>query len=230
MLKQLLRANSERFHPVVPFDPKQDRLISVDLGAGNKQLTKEVTGDIGQFSNYFEELLGSNGALYAIGGYAEHRMVYANSNVFDATEKGLPRRFHIGVDIWGKALTPVHAVMEGRVHSFANNNRVGDYGATIILSHELRNSSFHSLYGHLSLDSLEGLYEGKAIAGCERIASLGTPKENGNWPPHLHFQIIENIGDWRGDYPGVCAIEEKDRWLANSPDPDLILQLNRFIV
>ena len=32
-----------------------------------------------------------------------------------------------------------------------------------------------------------------------------------------------------GDYPGVCANTDKAAWLANSPDPDWLLQLNRYV-
>jgi hypothetical protein len=29
----------------------------------------------------------------------------------------------------------------------------------------------------------------------------------------------------KSDYPGVCAYSEKDAYLANCPDPDLILNM-----
>jgi hypothetical protein len=35
--------------------------------------------------------------------------------------------------------------------------------------------------------------------------------------------------DWKGDYPGVCKFSEREKWLQNSPDPDLILQFNKYI-
>jgi hypothetical protein len=45
----------------------------------------------------------------------------------------------------------------------------------------------------------------------------------------LHFQIILDIADWKGDYPGVCKYSEREKWLKNSPDPDIILQLNKYL-
>ena len=36
---------------------------------------------------------------------------------------------------------------------------------------------------------------------------------NGNWPPHLHFQIILDLLDKKGDFPGVAAPSERDLWL-----------------
>lgn len=106
------------------------------------------------------------------------------------------------------------APLDGIVHSFAFNNRFGDYGATIILSHLLNGVSFYTLYGHLSLNSIKNIQEGDRIEKGDVFGEFGIPSENGSWPPHLHFQIISNIGEWKGDYPGVCKFsEKKNGWL-----------------
>ena len=120
------------------------------------------------------------------------------------------------------------APLDGVVHSFAFNNNESDYGATLILTHQLEGVWFHTLYGHLSLNSLKNLSEGATILAGEVIAEFGMRFENGNWPPHLHFQLIVDMLGWRGDYPGVCRYSERDRWLANCPDPDAILRLRRY--
>jgi murein DD-endopeptidase MepM/ murein hydrolase activator NlpD len=83
------------------------------------------------------------------------------------------------------------------------------------------------LYGHLSLNSIKNLYEGKNISKGEVIAEFGMRFENGNWPPHLHFQLIEDMQAWKGDYPGVCRFSERQQWLDNCPDPNLILQMEQ---
>ena len=49
---------------------------------------------------------------------------------------------------------PIHAALDGTIHSFQNNTALGDYGPTIILSHEIEGFKFHTLYGHLSEASL----------------------------------------------------------------------------
>ena len=118
--------------------------------------------------------------------------------------------------------------MYGTVHSFAFNDNYGDYGATIILKHELDGVVFHALYGHLALKDLDGLYEGKPVCGGDLIAHFGIPKENGQWPPHLHYQLIINMQNKVGDYPGVCKPSEREMYLANCPDADLILQMLQF--
>lgn len=209
---------------VVPYNSMADKLLLLDFTDTNKELTAEVVEDIDLFSAYVSQQLTEAGALYGIGGYDEHRTVYSRSKVFDpATPGEEPRRLHLGIDIWGKAGTAVFAPLEGIVHSFAFNDQYGDYGATIILYHACNEVSFHSLYGHVSLKDLEGLTEGKKVKAGELIAHFGEPKENGHWPPHLHFQLILDMEGRKGDYPGVCKFSEREKYLLNCPDPDMIL-------
>jgi murein DD-endopeptidase MepM/ murein hydrolase activator NlpD len=169
------------------------------------------------------------GATYGIGGYNEHRTIYSRSAVFDAAEASEPRRLHLGTDIWGPAGTPVYAPLKATVHSFAFNDAFGDYGATLIMQHEWNSFLFHTLYGHLSLPSIQNIREGQLIERGRQIGTFGAPHENGHWPPHLHFQIIIDMQGRKGDYPGVCRFSERERFLRNSPDPELILNLNHLI-
>jgi murein DD-endopeptidase MepM/ murein hydrolase activator NlpD len=115
-----------------------------------------------------------------------------------------PRSIHLGVDIWGPAGTPVFAPIGGVVYGFAFNDKFGDYGATIILQHQVDATTFYTLYGHLSLRDLGPLREGLFINRGQKFAHFGAREENGHWPPHLHFQVIYDIGLNVNDYPGVC--------------------------
>ena len=119
----------------------------------------------------------------------------------------------MGIDIWGAENTKIFAPLGGMVYGFAYNGEDGDYGATIILQHQLDMVSFYTLYGHLSLKDIAPLRKGMVITRGECFAHFGNVKENGNWPPHLHFQIIEDIGFHESDYPGVCRASEKEKYL-----------------
>jgi very-short-patch-repair endonuclease len=154
----------------------------------------------------------------------------ANSSPVGGSRMGASeaRRLHLGIDIWGAPYTKVMAPLDGIVHSFAFNNAFGDYGATVILTHHLDGLSFHSLYGHLSLNSLKNLHDGDVVRKGDVFAEFGIPFENGQWPPHLHFQLIMDLQGMKGDYPGVCKFSEREMYLANCPDPDLILGMISF--
>lgn len=224
-LYNVLFKYADSFARVVPFNKELDKLKHLDFTAANTDLIDDVISNTDLFGTYINKLL--KGFTYGIGGYDELRTVYTRSHVFDSKEE--PRRLHLGVDVWGLAGTEVQAPLGGIVHSFAFNDQYGDYGATIILQHQLDGYAFNTLYGHLCLDDLAGIREGLYISRGQAFAHFGEAHENGHWPPHLHFQIIENMYEKRGDYPGVCKVSEREQYLLNSPDADLILQLMQHI-
>ncbi|MGA9648409.1 peptidoglycan DD-metalloendopeptidase family protein [Pedobacter sp.] len=219
--EQIIKSNASLIKKVVDFDASIDKLLPLDFTVSNTELTDEILDHTDVFSAWVNQKLKTNNAIYGIGGYNEHRTIYSRSAHFDTAEE--PRRLHLGVDIWAPAETPVYNFFDATVHSFANNNNFGDYGATIILAYQIEGFKFNALYGHLSLASLNDLEEGKFIPAGKSFATLGVKEENGNWPPHLHFQIIEDMGGLKGDFPGVCKFSERDKYLANCPNPNLVL-------
>jgi murein DD-endopeptidase MepM/ murein hydrolase activator NlpD len=232
-----LAKNKQLFHKVVPFDPVKDKLLLMDFGASSHYRFADVINDTAQFSAYIQQILQQNQCRYGIGGYNEHRTIYTRSDIFNNDKSVVtagntavePRRLHLGIDIWGQAGTPVYVPVGGVIHSFAFNDNYGDYGVTIILQHQLDTIVFHTLYGHLSLKDLQGLKEGKFVSQGETIGHFGEPNENGQWPPHLHFQVIKDMRVMKGDYPGVCKFSEREQYLRNCPDPDIILQMMQHV-
>jgi len=238
-LENVLQKNQSSFRTVVDFNFGTEKLLRMDFTGANKELTPELIANTEVFSNYMDQKLFSANALYGIGGYGEDRILYKRSDHFksrgskvspfgEASEEAASRSIHLGIDIWGKAGTKVFVPIGGTVHSFAYNDNFGDYGATIILQHQLETIVFHTLYGHLSLADIANMQEGKYISRGELLAHFGEASENGNWPPHLHFQIIQDMRLNKGDYPGVCSISEKEKYLHNCPDPDLMLNMMKY--
>jgi murein DD-endopeptidase MepM/ murein hydrolase activator NlpD len=166
--------------------------------------------------------LHQSGYEVGYGGYGETRGAYAQSEHFQ--KEGRARSVHIGIDIFVPAGTSILAPLAGKVHSFQENNNHLDYGPTVILEHRYKDETWYSLYGHLSRSSLEGLSEGTPIGIGDKLATIGKGTENGGWVPHLHFQLMFDLEDWCGDYPGVCFPEERERYLANCPDPAIVLE------
>ncbi len=236
VLENVLLKNQPNFRSVVNFNTATEKIARLNLSKSNTELTEEIYSNTKSFSNYVDKKRTEQQAKFLIGGYAELRDMYKRSLLFDEEKKyGIekpvteePRRLHIGIDIWGEVKTPVFVPAGGTVHSFAFNNNFGDYGATIILEHQLETIVFYTLYGHLSLADIAQLQEGKYMGRGELLAHFGEPNENGNWPPHLHFQIISDIRLHKGDYPGVCSEKESIKFLHNCPDPDLILNMMKY--
>ena len=156
------------------------------------------------------------GAIAGVGGYLENRSVYKDTDLFQGDAE---RCIHIGIDVFMPAGTPVFAPLSGGVQSFANRQVAGDYGPVIILRHEIDGFEFHTLYGHLSEASLTGLTPGRPVASGEKIAEIGPRPVNGNWTPHLHFQLIRDMQGNEGDYPGVVRPRDLDFYRVNCPDP-----------
>jgi murein DD-endopeptidase MepM/ murein hydrolase activator NlpD len=255
-VENIIRKNQQGFAQVISFDPAIHKIATLDLTSSNKGLDAAIFGDTEIFSAYIDALRKKQHADYLIGGYDELRMIYGRSELFNTQKtvrsidgpvtvsdsKGSsktgegesvapetePRRLHIGTDIWGAVGTPVYAFMGGMVHSFAFNDSYGDYGATLVLAHQLDSVPFYTLYGHISLRDINYINEGDYVVRGQEIAHFGDKAENGQWPPHLHFQIIADMQLYEGDYPGVCKYSERKKYLDNCPDPDLILQLNQY--
>ena len=238
-LENVLLKNQSNFRSVVDFKAGADKLLQLDFTAANKELSTSLLADTNLFSHYINDKLSAAGARYGIGGYNEDRILYKRSNHFEMIGTKISsfgedaevacRSIHLGIDIWGPAGTKVFVPIGGTVHSFAYNDNFGDYGATIILQHQLETVVFHTLYGHLSLADLVNINEGKYISRGELLAHFGETKENGDWPPHLHFQVINDMRISKGDYPGVCTINEREKYLKNCPDADLVLNMMQYV-
>lgn len=170
---------------------------------------------------YIDAQVQNLGGAYGWGGYGEHRAFYDTSAYHTDAE---PRDRHIGIDLWAPAGTIVRAPIAGRIHSVAYNGQPRDYGGTVILEHRIPSHglTFYTLYGHLSRDAMNCVSTAQEITAGQAIGTLGTPAENGDWPPHLHFQVILEIGDYSGDFPGVVRASELDYWKMRCPNPRLL--------
>ena len=199
--------------------------IPLDLSIANTDLSKIDIKNPKIFEAYIENQLQKNNAKVAFGGYNEERNLYKSSMIFNDEEKE-ERNIHIGMDLWIKGGTPVLAALDGTVFGFDFNAGKGNYGPTIILEHTMANQTFYTLYGHLSLESIEDIEIGTVFKKGQTLATLGDSSVNGGYSPHLHFQIINNMEANFSDYPGVCSKKNLDFYLENCPDPNLLLKIH----
>lgn len=198
--------------------------IPLDLSTTNESLRTIKIDNTIDFEEFLENYLNKNNAKVAFGGYNEVRNLYKRSTIFNASSTE-ERNIHIGLDLWIKAGTPILAALDGFIHSYNNNVGLGNYGPTIILEHEIKGQKFYTLYGHLSVESINSIKVGTILKKGQQIATLGNAAVNGDYAPHLHFQIIKEITNHLGDYPGVCSKKDLKFYLENCPDPNLLLKI-----
>lgn len=221
-VKSFIQANAGTFAPVLGAPLGADTLTHIALDVASPL----VSGDPVQnaeplLSKRIFDAMRERGASVGFGGYGEARMVYAAAAFADPlAAPGERRTVHLGIDLFAPAGTPVHAPLDGVVYAARNNAAWLDYGPVIILEHATDDGvPFFTLYGHLSVDSLDGMVSGRRIAKGERIARFGTPDVNGGWTPHLHFQMMTDLLELGTDFPGVARPSQRDVWLSFCPDP-----------
>ncbi len=154
---------------------------------------------------------------WGVGKYNEKR-----KNMYVAPQYENRRNIHMGIDIWAPAGEPVFAPLDGKVAYTGNLSEKGNYGAVIVLKHIFDGQPLYALYGHLSLKSLEQVSPGESIDAGGIVGWLGNETENGNWPPHLHFQLSLKDPE-EADMPGVVSEDELEKALEIYPDPRKLL-------
>lgn len=224
MLADLLERHQHEFGPVLPVDLNAPDVARLDFTAANPLLQDADLRDTAAFEELVGRLLEAQQAHIGVGGYLENRVIYRRSPGLFGDPAVPARSLHLGVDVWLRAGTPVLAPLDAVVHSVQDNDNFGDYGPTVILQHQLEDTVFYTLYGHLSRRETLLLRPGMTIEKGDTFAEVGPAPENGDWPPHLHFQVIADMLGLTGDFPGVALPEEREKWAALCPAPNLILQ------
>lgn len=223
-----LETHAEDIGPVVEPDLREGASIVFDLTPGNSDFTEmEDPNDPVQWTDLMVRRMRVAGAQVGIGRYGEARRCYTTEAYRrPSSEVEEWRTVHLGMDLFLPPGSPVFAPLAGRIHSYRDNAQALDYGPTIILRHETEGAcEFFTLYGHLSPESLLALSEGMPIAKGAKLGTIGDSTVNGQWPPHVHVQLIVDLLDHPGNFPGVCAGRDRALWQSLCPDPNLILRI-----
>ncbi|WP_051907723.1 peptidoglycan DD-metalloendopeptidase family protein [Flavimarina sp. Hel_I_48] len=221
----LLKNLTQSFVPLLDARYNIESYCHLDLSINNKELSTVDVGCSAELGRYVNSKLLEQGSKIGYGGYNERRDIYSRSVYFNKDNSDNQRNIHLGIDLWCGAGTPVLAAYPGKVHSFKDNKNHGDYGPCIILQHEVKGVNFYTLYGHLSRKSLNTIKVGQQFSAGDIIAHLGESMENGDYAPHLHFQIIMDMENYSGDYPGVSSAQNVRHFLTNCPDPNLLIKI-----
>ncbi|MFH4966916.1 aminotransferase class III-fold pyridoxal phosphate-dependent enzyme [Gaetbulibacter sp. M240] len=181
--------------------------------------------DLDFFQYKIDTLQKENPEKIIVGGYLEPRPLYTSTSYDKIGNYGRESRtIHLGIDYWLPEQTPVNALFDGVVVIAKNDAGYKEYGGLIVLKHIEKGFEFYTLYGHLSIASVENLNIGDTIKAGSKIGALGNPEENGCWAPHLHFQIMLSLLEYTIDFPGVAYANQINIWKSICPDPNLLFK------
>jgi len=205
---------------------RKEEVLSLDLSVSGLFLgDREEAMDLELFQFKVDRLQAREPGKILAGGYLEPRAVYT-TEAYDRMGNGgkESRTIHLGIDFWVPVGTPVHALFDSEVVTAVNDEGDKEYGGLIILKHREDGLEFFTLYGHQSLESVAKRKAGDLIRKGEEISQVGNHPENGNWAPHLHFQLMFSLLDYVNDFPGVAYPSEAEVWKSLCPDPNLLFQ------
>lgn len=216
---------SIQFASIMPSFPAREEYVVHDMSAGAAPASNK--GPICLLRRLFRRRPTPHCFEYSVGKYDERRLDVYATELFANESYGIDgydglRNIHMGVDLGAEAGTPVHAPYDGIVHSFGYNEAKGDYGHVVVTQHQFDNVTAWFLYGHLSSKSVAFKRQGAPVKKGDEIAYVGAPHENGDWPPHLHFQV-GLVEPQTHDMPGVVSTKQHAQAKIDYPDPRLVI-------
>ncbi|WP_242205216.1 aminotransferase class III-fold pyridoxal phosphate-dependent enzyme [Aestuariivivens insulae] len=223
---QWAKSNTFKLSDLFPSIAKNE-VHPIDLSVSSKWIGhQEEFNDLELFEFKINTLQKTVPNKIIAGGYLEPRALYTASSYDKIGNNGRESRsIHLGVDFWLPKDTPVSALFDGEVVMAVNDAGDKEYGGLVVLKHTVDAFHFYTLYGHLSIESATQHNVGDHIKQGEIIANLGNHPDNGNWAPHLHFQILLSTLDYKTDFPGVAYFSQLDVWKSICPNPNLLFKL-----
>lgn len=216
---------ASQLKPIVAKDLENAHWL--DLGMDSLDLgNQSIVLDDARLQSQIEKTIQDSGKNVGVGKYNEVRPFYTSS-AFEVESNDGPawRTVHLGLDVFINAGESVFAPLKGTIFSVADNVGDRNYGPTLIIRHDiLPELTFYTLYGHLERATLSQWKAGDKVKAGAAIGKIGDLHENGGWSPHLHFQIILDMLEKEGDFPGVAAPKLNDVWKSICPDPWLLIK------
>ena len=221
-VEQWIAHRKEPFAPVILAAEAEATPIYFDFSVGSLEFGPTALAIPGVAET---AIWSRTGSAVGVGRWDEVRLAYTGDEYVSMS--GERRTVHMGVDLFRPAGSPVHAPLDGIVHSFCTHHERFDYGGCMVLEHRPRGGPvFWTLYGHLSHASIAEASQGRSVEQGEVFAHLGPFEENGGWVAHLHFQIITDMLDLEGTFPGVAAPTQRLTWRSLLPSPMHLLGLS----
>jgi 4-aminobutyrate aminotransferase-like enzyme/Ser/Thr protein kinase RdoA (MazF antagonist) len=225
-----LEKERDRIGPLTEPDIRNSSRVVLDLSVGSPDLPGDPANmGTEELTRLLSEKMKESGAAVGIGRYDEARLLYTGESPAPPADE-LPehRTVHLGLDIFLEAGSAVLAPLDGTVHSFGDGSDDAGGGPTVILEHATAGegaATFFTLYSNLSRDSLKNFSQGDRVRRGAVLGRVGISSENGNRPPHLHFQVVSDLMGRKGNFPHAARPGEREVWLGFCPDPNLVAGL-----
>ncbi|MCW1952798.1 MAG: aminotransferase class III-fold pyridoxal phosphate-dependent enzyme [Flavobacteriia bacterium] len=202
------------------------RVHHLDLSVSSLWVENEARfNDLDYFEFKIQQLQKKHPDAIIAGGYLEPRPLYTSEDYDLSSNSGpISRCVHLGVDFWLPAQTAVHSPFEAKVVMALNRKGEKEYGGFAVLEHDMAEGCFYTLYGHLDPASIQAHKVGDALHKGSLIGKLGTTENNGHWAPHLHFQILLDLLEYKEDFPGVQTRQTQEIWRDLCPDPNFLFK------
>lgn len=216
-LKQQLLTHRTQYKSILPDSLQRGPVLIADFKDSFwQQCRQEARAKINTWPK-IKEFLAQQHCVIAVGPYGEiRRHCYPHPLLRSKTDY-----IHLGTDLIVAPKTPVFAPLSGWVKEIKTLPHQ-DYGTVVILKHELKQSIFFTLYGHLSTVA-EDIKLDSSIPAGKCIGWVGDESNNGGWPPHVHFQILD--GKDSSQFAGAILMFKAKEQLAFCLDPNIILQM-----
>ena len=224
--KTWAKNNSFTLTDIFPSQVLKTDLHLLDLKISSPWIaSKESFNDLDLFAFKINQIQKQHPTKLIAGGYLEPRPIYTSKSYEkQANQAAQNRTLHLGIDFWLPSQTPVHTPLKAEVVVASYNPQSKQYGGLVILKHNEDGLIFYTLYGHLCKASVAAQRVGDLLKKGDRIGALGNPLQNGQWAPHLHFQIMLSMLDNTQDFPGVAFPKQMQVWKSICPDPNLLFK------
>ncbi|MDY0873880.1 aminotransferase class III-fold pyridoxal phosphate-dependent enzyme [Dongia rigui] len=221
-LRRWLDFNNHRFGPVVDAPLDRDHVAILDASLAPERLAHPSQNGGENLTAWWRAQLARIAPRIGIGRYAEDRGIYDHP---EAPREANPRKIHHAIDIFLPAGSKVLCPYPGTVADIGNDTERHGFGGILILRHETdAGVPFWTFYGHLAPAGLAGWKPGQVVAQGTLIGTLASEAENGDWPPHLHFQLMTHLMGWEAlDVIGISWASQWELWREICLDPNIIL-------
>jgi len=211
-----LLESRENIAPLFPLEILGTPPIRFDLSRHNPALRPF---SLGRLKSYIIDAFDTTTFQWGYGGLGEGRDVDIPKAMLN--DSHMEEGVHLGIDLWLPSHTPIFAPMAGTITLVHSDSQSG---VTIITEHRIADTMFHILLRRISRKSIDAYNEGMKVRYGDQIGTVGGEDENPVLPPHIHLQIIADLQNKKGDFPGVAKLSDKEKYLALCPNPEPLLK------